>query len=296
MPIRCYDLKMDNYWANWAEKLTTIDDNPLRLIGWLLKENGIETNVRFLNVSDLSLIQQSMIEEALQRLLAYEPLSKIIGEKEFYGRMFKTTSNTLDPREDSETLIRCVELHHTPNDAFTILDLGTGTGCLLITLLALFPMATGLAIDKCSKALAVAIENANLHSVQQRISFLKSDWCHELASSALRKQFQSKQAKGTFDVIVSNPPYIKDEYALAPSVAYYDPASALFGGSDGLNAYRAIFKALPDFCHSTTKIYMEIGYDQFESVPSIGHAYGFQMIYAMRDDRGHYRSLTFQRI
>jgi release factor glutamine methyltransferase len=287
---------MDSYWVNWAEKLLVVDEKPLRLMGWLLRESGIETDVRFLNVNDLSFAQQSMIENAFQRLLAREPLSKILGEKEFYGRMFKTTRDTLDPREDSETLIECVKLYQQPNDAFTILDLGTGTGCLIVTLLALFPEAIGIALDKCPKALNVAMENAKRHHVQHRVGFLESDWCRALVSSSLCEQFQSKQVKGTFDVILSNPPYIRDDYALAPSVAYYDPAAALFGGKDGLDAYRSLFKELPSFCHATTKICMEIGYDQFQSVPFIAESYGFQLIDTRRDANGHCRSLVFQHI
>ncbi len=285
---------MDNYWVNWAEKLAVVDEKPLRLMGWLLKASNIETDVRFLNAKDLSFDQQSTIENALQRLLAHEPLSKILGEKEFYGRMFKTTRDTLDPREDSETLIECVNLYQQPNDAFTILDLGTGTGCLIVTLLALFPKAIGIALDKCPKALAVATENAKRHHVQHRIGFLESDWCCALVSSPLREHFQSKQAKGTFDIILSNPPYIRDNYALAPSVAHYDPAKALFGGEDGLDAYRSLFKELPNFCHATTKIGMEIGYDQSQSVPFIAEGYGFKLIDTRHDANGHCRSLVFQ--
>ena len=276
---------MDDYFSAWVVKLDAVakvaNTHPTRLINWLLKGYDIEIDVRFLDTKSLTTNQQTQIESGLSRLLAYEPISKILEEKEFYGRMFKTTCDTLDPRMDSETLILAMLSHFTKNDALRLLDLGTGTGCLLITLLLELPHATGVAVDICPKALSVAKENAIRHGVVDRIQFCLSDWCSNVT--------------GTFDGIISNPPYITDDYPLDSSVALYDPAHALFAGADGLDAYRKLFDQLPAFCKPSTIIGFEIGFDQAESVPALGKEKGLIFLSAKRDIKGITRALVFQR-
>ncbi len=276
---------MDDYFTSWALKLDTVakatNTTPARLINWLLKGYDIETDVRLLDTKTLTASQQASIESGLVRLLASEPISKILEEQEFYGRSFKTTHDTLDPRSDSETLIHAMLSYFTKDEAPRLLDLGIGTGCLLITLLLELPHATGVAVDICPKALAIAKENAIRHGVTDRIQFCLSDWCSNVT--------------GTFEGIMSNPPYITDDYPLDPSVALYDPAHALFAGADGLNAYRKLFDQLPALCKQTTKIIFEIGFDQAESVPSIGKEKGFHLVQSKPDTNGIIRALVFEK-
>ena len=277
---------MDDYFKSCMDKLErvakTANTSPTRLINWLLKGIDIETDVRLLDTKTLSVNQQSQIESGLARLLAHEPISKILEEQEFYGRSFKTTHDTLDPRSDSESLIEAMHSYFTTDEAPHFLDLGTGTGCLLITLLLELPHATGVATDICPKALAIAKENAIRHGVADRMEFCLSDWCSNITS--------------TFDGIVSNPPYITNNYPLDPSVALYDPKQALFAGADGLDAYRILFDQLPVLCKPATKIIFEIGFDQAESVPALGEEKGFQLIHSKPDTNGIIRALVFERI
>ena len=276
---------MDDYFKAWMIKLEVIARNsntsPTRLINWLLKGYGIETNIRLLDAKTLTTSQQTQIESGLTRLLAHEPISKILEEQEFYGRMFKTTHDTLDPRADSETLIETMLPYFTKNEAPRLLDLGTGTGCLLITLLLELPDATGVAVDICPKALTIAKENAMQHGVADRMQFCLSNWCANVT--------------GTFDGIISNPPYIIDDYPLDPSVALYDPKHALFAGTDGLDAYRLLFDQLTILCKPTTKIIFEIGFDQAKSVPALGKEKGYELIQSKPDTSGIIRALVFEK-
>lgn len=275
---------MDKSAKAWLTKLESIGKetnvSPARLMNWLLKGFGIDRDIRFLNTDTLSLNQKTRIESAIVRLTAHEPISKILEEQEFYGRKFKTTRDTLDPRMDSETLIDAMLKHLKKNEAPKLLDLGTGTGCLLITLLAELPHATGLAVDICSKALSIAKENAESHGVSERIEFIQSNWCANIT--------------GSFDGIISNPPYITDNYPLDPSVALYDPKQALFGGTDGLDPYRILFDQMPPLCKPTTKIVFEIGFDQSKSVPALGAKNGFTLIESCVDTNGIPRALVFK--
>lgn len=276
---------MDDYFKSWIVKLETVaktaNASPARLINWLLKGHGIETDVRLLDAKTLTRNQQIQIESGLVRLLACEPISKILEVQEFYGRMFKTTHDTLDPRMDSEALIEATLSYFTKDDAPRLLDLGTGTGCLLITLLLELPHAVGIAADICPKALSIAKENAEHHGVADRMQFCLSDWCSNVA--------------GTFDGVISNPPYITDGYPLDSSVALYDPAQALFAGEDGLDAYRILFNQLAPLCSPTTKIIFEIGFDQAKSVPALGTEKGFHLVHSKPDANGITRALVFEK-
>ncbi|MES2252883.1 MAG: peptide chain release factor N(5)-glutamine methyltransferase [Pseudomonadota bacterium] len=276
---------MDDFFKPWLLSLDVIakesGTSPSRLINWLLKGLGIEIDIRFLDIKILTFDQQQNVESGLARLLAHEPLSKILEEQEFYGRKFKTTHDTLDPRTDSETLIDAMLAYFSVADAPSLLDLGTGTGCLLITLLLERPHATGLAVDICPKALAVAKENAVRHGVSDRMQFLQSDWCAAV--------------DGVFGGIISNPPYIIDSYPLDLSVALYDPERALFAGTDGLDAYRTLFAQLPRLCTPATKIVFEIGFDQSESVPALAYKKDYFLLTAHQDKAGITRALVFER-
>ena len=193
----------------------------------------------------------------LTRRRAREPVSRILGSRGFYGRDFVITPDVLDPRPETETLIDTA-LSIAAREGWTtspirILDIGTGSGCLLVTLLAELPQATGLGTDVSAEALAVAETNARRHGVADRAKWRRA---RSLAG-----------IDGRFDLVVSNPPYIPsgDIGQLAPEVRLYDPRTALDGGSDGLAVYREIFGGIQDRV-GPGSILVEVGAGQARSV------------------------------
>lgn len=214
----------------------------------------------------LSNQQIEKIEEMASRRAAGEPVSRILGEREFWSLSFKVTGDTLDPRPDTETLVAAALAASRkigagkPGDAgascsgkgFRILDLGTGTGCILISLLKELPGATGVGIDLNSGAVDVARENARRHGVDGRADFRCGSWFGPLAAGEV------------FDLIVSNPPYIpeSDIESLAVEVRNHDPILALSGGIDGLEPYKIILKDIKKFLSCGGRALFEIGAGQ----------------------------------
>lgn len=173
--------------------------------------------------------QAAGLDALVRRRHRREPMSHILGRREFWSLEFRVTADTFDPRPDSETLIEAALAAISDRDAaLEILDFGTGTGCLLLALLSELPKAHGLGIDISDAALAVAGENANRLGLAHRAVFRRGDW--------------GRGITGRFDVIVANPPYIcRDQIALLqPEIAQFEPTVALDGGVDGLDCYRAL--------------------------------------------------------
>lgn len=213
-------------------------------------------------------------ENMLARRLAREPVSRIRGRREFWSLDFEIGPDTLDPRPDSETVVdaalACLADRGAP---WRILDLGTGSGCLLLALLSELPAAVGIGTDRAPGALAVAAGNARRLGLDGRCRFLCGDWGAGLA--------------GRFDLIVANPPYvpIADIAGLEPEVRDHDPILALAGGADGLDAYRAIAAELPGLLAAEGRAVVELGSGQAEPVAAIMEAAGL-VISAVRPDLG----------
>lgn len=201
------------------------------------------------------------LEETVKRRAAHEPVSRILGEREFYGRSFQLSPATLDPRADSETLIEAAlaiaEREGWRERPIRILDIGTGTGCLLLTLLAELPHATGLGTDVSRDALSTAAANAERLGLAGRADFEMHDVFDGVS--------------GSFDLVVSNPPYIASaEIAgLSRDVREYDPVAALDGGQDGLDLYRRIAEGLDGVLNGW--VVLEVGAGQAESVAVLLH-------------------------
>lgn len=179
------------------------------------------------------------MRELTGRRVRREPMAYILGEREFWGLPFKVSPAVLVPRPDSETLIETVlDLLPERERPLRILDLGVGSGCLLLTLLREYPKATGVGVDASPEALAIAGENAGLLGVASRARLMVDDW---------RQAGWTDRLGGPFDLLVSNPPYIETSTiaTLMPEVANHEPRLALDGGSDGLEAYRIIAAATP---------------------------------------------------
>lgn len=193
----------------------------------------------------------------IRRRANHEPLSRILGKREFWGQSFRVTPDTLDPRPDTETLIEAVlDCFPDRQVPYRILDVGTGTGCLLVSLLNEYPKARGMGVDICPKALTVAQHNAErLVEDPNRYQFVCTHWVDALEEK--------------FDIIVSNPPYIGDHEILSQEVSQYDPKLALFAGIDGLQSYRHLVPALKKVSHPETQIFFELGHTQYQAVRDI---------------------------
>lgn len=215
--------------------------------------------------------QAARLADVAAQRLAHKPVSRIFGKREFYGRDFIINERVLDPRPDSETLIETALDYLPPGAALTILDLGTGSGCLLLTLLAERNTARGVGADVSPHALDVARDNAAQLGVAARAAFIESDWF--------------KNITGHFDMIVANPPYLApgEMEFLARDVADYDPHLALYGGSDGLDPYRLICREAGDYLNPDGHLIFEIGALQASRVMAIMHEAGFLGV-ALRQD------------
>jgi release factor glutamine methyltransferase len=191
-------------------------------------------------------------------MAAGEPLSRIFERREFWGLEFSLSADTLDPRPETETVIEGV-LKREPDRSVPrrLLDLGTGTGCLLLALLAELPAASGVGIDIAEGAAKIAARNAASLGLADRARFFVGDWATAVS--------------GKFDVILANPPYIASEaLALLPrEVACYDPWRALDGGGDGLRSYRKIAEAAPRLLSPDAILATEIGAGQADAVAAI---------------------------
>lgn len=245
--------------------------------------------------------QEEVFLNFIKRRSLYEPVSHIIGKREFYGRDFIVNKYVLDPRPDSESLIELV-LKNFPdkNKKLNILEIGCGSGCLIITLLKELQNVKGAAIDVSKEALAISQKNAKLHEVSDRINFIfldimsQSSWNLEV-ESLLQKQIDDVFIKEKFDLIISNPPYIESAEIdkLQPEVRIFEPRIALDGGLDGLDFYRRIAAESKFFLNENGKVIVEIGFGQASKIKAIFLDNGFKFMESKFDLGGVERVLNF---
>lgn len=198
-----------------------------------------------------------------------EPIAYITGQREFWSLDLEVTPAVLIPRPDSETLLEAA-IARCPAPPRRILDLGVGSGALLLAALTIWPDATGLGIDASVPALGVAMSNAHRLGLLPRASFKPGFWAEGLAEQ--------------FDLVLSNPPYIADDEQLSPEVKAHEPALALFAGPDGLDAYRRILPALPGLLAPGGLAVLEIGHAQAAAVQALAAALCPALPSAIRQD------------
>lgn len=228
---------------------------------------------------------QAAFEAMVARRAGGEPVSRILGRRGFWTLDLTIGPEVLDPRPDSETLVEtALRLTGATGGDLRILDLGTGSGCLMLALLAELPAASGVGIDKSPDAARLAHQNARACGLASRASFICSDWAAPIA--------------GRFDLVVSNPPYIvhADLMGLAPDVALFDPALALDGGADGLDAYRALIPALPALLVPGGLAVLEFGLGQGADVGSLMQECGLANLEIVCDLAGHERCIAARRL
>lgn len=217
------------------------------------------------------------LRELTARRLRREPMAYILGEREFWGLPFKVSPAVLVPRPDSETVIETVlDLLPDRSRPLRIVDLGLGSGCLLLTLLREYPQATGVGIDASEAALAVAQANAEALGVAPRARLAADDW---------REAGWAERLEGPFDLLVSNPPYIETATveSLMPEVARHEPRLALDGGTDGLAAYRVIAASAPRLVVRGGWAVVEGGEGQAADIAALFAAAGFAAQAARKD-------------
>jgi release factor glutamine methyltransferase len=265
----------------------------------LLAEAGSETvaldaRVLLETVSGLShadivaepgrLIEDAVAQDfqaAVARRCTGEPVSKIIGFREFYGRRFSVNRSVLDPRPDTEALIDLCLEQFRADAALSFLDLGSGSGAIGVTLASEQPKARGICVDISPEALRVAEKNATDLGVADRVRCVESDWFSNV--------------DGTYDLIVSNPPYVRtsDILGLVPDVRCFDPIIALDGGLLGLDCYVAIASQARRFLLTKGQIIVEAGAGQMHEVVRIFAKHGFKHLKSKRDLSGIERALAF---
>ncbi|MBO0737762.1 MAG: peptide chain release factor N(5)-glutamine methyltransferase [Alphaproteobacteria bacterium] len=228
--------------------------------------------------------QVGRVQRMLRRILCNEPLSRILQQREFWGLLFHLSAETLDPRPETETVVEAVLARVCDRSrSWRILDLGTGTGCILLALLSELPAARGIGVDIAAGAVRTAAHNAARLGFADRALFLVGDWGSAVA--------------GRFDVIVANPPYIaRADFASLPrEVARHDPRRALDGGEDGLDGYRAIIAALPRLLTSDGIFAAELGFGQAATVAGMLEANGLKLVEIAADLAGHARCVLASR-
>ena len=216
--------------------------------------------------------QQSMLDGYLERRLRREPVSRILGRKGFWKIMLNVTPDVLSPRPDTEAILDVVMLAYAPHEAFTMIDLGTGSGAILLATLAERAGARGVGTDISTEALAVARENAANLGLDSRCDFIRTEWATGFGDHS-------------FDLVVSNPPYIPtaDIAGLDPEVRDHDPHLALDGGPDGLQAYRELAPEIRRILRPGGFFAVEIGWDQGPQVKAMFEAEGFEDVIVVKD-------------
>lgn len=225
--------------------------------------------------------ETALLDAHVTRRLNREPLSHILKKREFWKDTFFVNADVLDPRPDSETLIEAlIRFHPDPYQSYSLLDLGTGSGCLILSALREFPNATATAVDLSEAALSVAAQNAESLGLANRITFMHDNW--------------GKTLQTQYDMIMSNPPYIaeNDILGLAPEVRQFEPWGALSGGADGLQAYLELLPQIKRLLKISGLAVIELGAGQDEAVCEIACKASLNVVDVIPDLAGVQRVLV----
>ena len=255
------------------------------LLAFALKMTRIDLYLKY--DQPLSSDELAAFKSLIKRRIKREPVAYILGEKEFWSLDFKVNPGVLIPRPETECLVEAALPELEQSSTLSILDLGTGSGAIVIALASEHPRHRYVASDRSPDAVKLAEENARRHQMENRISFCIGEWFEPL-----------EQTKDTFDLIVSNPPYIRagDIVKLQPEILGYEPRIALDGGEDGLDWIKLIVRSAPLYLRSGGSLIMEIGHDQREEIQKIiSDAGGYGEIQFSKDYSGHDRIVRMQK-
>jgi release factor glutamine methyltransferase len=260
-------------------KNSSIDS--FRLDAKIILEHVLNVDTTFNKGEHANEEEISQFKTLINRRVLREPTAKIINKKYFWKSEFFVDGSVLDPRPDTETIMESVLKDFKSENELRILDLGVGSGCIIISLLKEFKNARGVAVDIGEKSLKTAKFNADRLGVLNRINFLQGNWNDDLV--------------GEFDIIVSNPPYIETAKVetLGDDVKKYEPREALDGGIDGLFCYRYLAKNIKKNCTKGTRLYFEVGFGKAPEVKEIFEKQGFNFIKFTKDLSGTDRVCIF---
>ncbi|CAN7506620.1 peptide chain release factor N(5)-glutamine methyltransferase [Devosia sp. LjRoot3] len=287
------DVSVGALWRRWRDELSqrgfaTATLDAKLLVGHALGFDALQLATRESEL--VSRLLASDVTALMTRRLTGESVARIIGHREFYGLEFELNEATLEPRPDTELLVDFA-LKALPQGG-RFVDLGTGSGCIPIAVLANRPDARGVASDINPRALEMAGRNAERNGVSDRLTLLQGDWFGALIPPPSIPPHKGEGGDGTdgsgFDLILSNPPYISSEIVetLAPEVRDFDPRLALDGGPDGLGPYRIIAAEAAHWLKPGGQVLVEIGYDQGAVVSNLFEAAGFSRIGVTKDLAG----------
>jgi release factor glutamine methyltransferase len=262
------------------ELVFSVPESDLRTAAARLAAAGIDEPLREARILARAAPDTATFDAFIGRREGREPVAYILGRKEFWSLEFEVSPAVLIPRPDSETLIEAALGEFKTNPPARVLDLGTGSGCLLIALLTEWPRTTGVGVDISEAALALARRNALRHHVAERAEFRPGDWGEGITER--------------FDLVVANPPYIADDVfdRLAPDVRDHEPVHALRAGREGLDAYHRIAKHLPRLLEPAGCAIVEIGFDQRASVKDLFTTAGLAGLRVVKDLAGHDRAVV----
>ena len=272
-------MKLQRVLADTAFKLSHSGIESAAREARILTAHALEVPISDLSLKINDRVSANIIfklEKLILRRIKREPISKILGRREFWGRTFSINKNVLDPRADTETLIDYV----IEKPVKTVLELGTGSGVIAVTLACEWKEVHVTATDISEDALLLAQKNAEKFNVENKIQFLKSDW------------FDNVEEK--FDLIISNPPYIGwiEQDKICTEVTKYDPEIALFAGFDGFDAYKKIIPGLAKFLNPDGFVVLEIGASQSNLVKDIMNLSGFFNVDIVKDLSGKDRVIA----
>jgi release factor glutamine methyltransferase len=258
-----------------AGDLAALEARLLAQAAW-----GVSAETLVRNADDVR--DDDALQMLVNRRLQNEPVAQILGYKDFWRDRFAVSPDVLTPRADSEVMIETLLRHRLDKNApLRIMDLGTGSGCLLLSALREYTNATGLGVDQSAAALAIAVKNAAVFGMQQRCKLLQGNWCSNL--------------DGTFDVVLANPPYIptNDIAVLDADVRLHEPHAALDGGTDGLDCYRSILQQIMPHLKPAALLIFEVGQGQDEDLVRLGTAQGLRHVETAADLAGILRVVAF---
>ena len=266
----------------------------------ILAEGGIETNSLDARIilreifnfdekelilnSDLILSESkiSKVQKIITRRLNFEPVSKIFGKRDFYNSTFSISDDVLDPRPETENIVEIANNFIIEKGYESFIDLGTGSGCIILSILKENKNLTAVGVDISIDAINIAKKNSKDMNLEKRSSFLVSNWLSSIYSS--------------YDLIISNPPYIPSDeiITLSKTVKNFDPLISLDGGQDGLKCYKEIAQDINRVINKNGRVILEIGYNQAHDVIKIFESKEFKLLKIYNDINGLNRILTFE--
>ncbi len=277
-------------------KLSKIPTPELDATILLSKAINYQNNIYLHNDILISKKEKNIFHDYLNKRIQGKPVSRIIGSRNFWKKNFLINNYTLDPRPDTEVIVEVVTNTYNMNSTYLqILDLGSGSGCIGLSVIDEIKNSSLLSLDICKQALEQVNINAKRLNLTKKLHCAKINWFEDKWIEKVKLMIKNKRLflKNKFDIIVCNPPYVKssDIKKLQTEVKNHDPLVSLDGGKDGCDSYRAIFKDLRELLAEDGVCFFEIGYDMLEKIKIIIKKFNFELVKVHKDFHGHSRVL-----